>query len=483
MQPSNREVLNAWPLIQFQNTMNPGTGKTYSCEQNWDAMLSNLKSTNMLSGSTLPLLGPTIVIASVSALVIPYILSLSTNTLMLLTSAIFGIAITITDVCSIVASYYKEFRMKVIKYGNDLIIDDLMCDMLGAEGWMIFFWGSWIGTFLLYMLPFDKHLRLRITRNVFKWGNDQNDANGMSNMNMDVDEYVDRVLFQPGGVWKLFNADDSEAEVEEVVASPVYDHTGPVRVGNDLEMSWDTEADNRHDESLRRNGNADDHNEHSTVDTGTSTTSSLPLQVQLIKKEKRQSSPSIQDDSIEHIFVDVIRNLAKGVLGLEDASNNEDPHRSSRSDTLLQRVSVGASILLFLQLRYSTTARKTIYHMVNGSVAVGLASIVSGSLVSTQVKKQLIEWVLQQGSSSNSRVRERVPQPMPFTNQGQDEQVPGWIGLLQKKSLLIISRLRNDPKFKHQWKGVIALIVLAYFQHRKGLGGRRISTNFRSRYS
>ena len=450
--------------------MNPVTRKTNSYEQNWDAMVSNVKSTTMFSGSTL--LGPTIVIASVSALVIPWILSLSANTLMLLSLALFGIAITITDVFSTVVSYYKVFRIKVIKYGHDLIIDDLMCDILGAEGLISCFWGSWIGTLFLYMLPLDKDLRLRIMRNVFTWGNDQNDPNGMSNINMDVDEYVDHVLFQPGGVWKLFNADVSQAEVEDAVASPVYSHIGPLRVaqeGNDLEMTWDTEGDN----------------EHSTVDTGTSTTSSLPLQVRLIRKEKNLSIPSIEDDSMEHIFVDVIRNLAKGVLGLEDASNDEDPHRSSRSDTdtLLQRLSVGASILLFLQMRYSTTARKTIHHMVNGSVAVGLASIVGGSLVSSQVKKQLTEWVLKQGYSSNSRVHERIPHPMTFTNtnQGQNDQVPGWIGLLQKKSLLIISRLRNDPKFKHKWKGVIALIVLSYFRHRKGLSGHRTRMISRSR--
>jgi hypothetical protein len=76
------------------------------------------RSTALVSGSAL-LLGPAIIIASLSSLAIPYILSLSIDTLILLASAIFGLVIIAIQLVSILQTYYNDFRTKTIKYGND----------------------------------------------------------------------------------------------------------------------------------------------------------------------------------------------------------------------------------------------------------------------------------------------------------------------------------------------------------------------------
>ena len=444
------------------------------------------RSTALVSGSAL-LLGPAIIIASLSSLAIPYILSLSIDTLILLASAIFGLVIIAIQLVSILQTYYNDFRTKTIKYGNDLIIDDLMHDILGAEGLISCFWGSWVGTLLLYFLPLDKDLRLRIIRNIHARCNVQNYSDGTKGDSMKMDEYVvDQILFQPGGIWKIFNMRSSEAEAEEAVASPInyHDHTATVapQVLTDLEMTWDTEdIDYLRDEAMPRNGHGDndDSDEHSTVDTDISMNSPLPAQIYLEKKED-QAIPPMRNDSMEQICLDVVRNIARGTLGLDNVfvtSTHENFHPvNSDTDTLVQRIGVAASVLLFLQMRYSTTARKTIYHMAQGSIAVGLVSIAAGSFGSAHVKKQVIEWVRQQGYSYRPREHERIRRPIPFVNhQDQSSQDLGWIGFLQKHSSLLLSRFKHDDRFKRKWQGCAALFVLFYFRQRKrkGLNGRQ----------
>jgi hypothetical protein len=110
--------------------------------------------------------GPTIVILSLITLILPHFLYLSVATLILLSSAFVGLLITITDLTTLLHSHYNQLRITIKRYGDDLIIDDVLKDLFGPEGWLSFAVGSWIGTVFLYFLPLSKELRWRIIRHI-----------------------------------------------------------------------------------------------------------------------------------------------------------------------------------------------------------------------------------------------------------------------------------------------------------------------------
>jgi hypothetical protein len=115
---------------------------------------------------------------------------------------IIGLFVTITDIVTLANIHYHKLQELIVHYGNELVLDEVMKDLFGPEGLLCVSIGSWVGTVLLYLLPIESEMRLRIMRQA-AWscgfaqhgGRDQSCDRGQNQY-----DSIPRVMFQPGGV-------------------------------------------------------------------------------------------------------------------------------------------------------------------------------------------------------------------------------------------------------------------------------------------
>merc|ERR1711865_1206345 len=97
-------------------------------------------------------------------------MALSTQSLFLLASFIVGLILTIADVNTYIQPCARYQIMKIVqtikKYGDDIVLDDILKELLSVDGWISSMLGSCVGTTILYYLPIPKKFRKRIMRNV-----------------------------------------------------------------------------------------------------------------------------------------------------------------------------------------------------------------------------------------------------------------------------------------------------------------------------
>ena len=116
-----------------------------------------------------------------------------------------------------------------------------MKDLFGPEGLLCVSIGSWVGTVLLYLLPIESEMRLRIMRQA-AWScgfaqhggrfRDRDRDRGQNH-----NDSIQRVMFQPGGVWMLKSFLCGEMDVHS-------------NMGMDLDMDDSKERDDRKDEGI-----------------------------------------------------------------------------------------------------------------------------------------------------------------------------------------------------------------------------------------
>jgi len=390
------------------------------------------------------------VILSLITLILPHFLYLSVATLILLSSAFVGLLITITDLTTLLHSHYNQLRITIKRYGDDLIIDDVLKDLFGPEGWLSFAVGSWIGTVFLYFLPLSKELRWRIIRQA--WGEDQ-------------DDYIRAVLFQPGGIWKI---NPSLIIEEEVDGDGDCDLATPVKMGdirgegtaeNECDMTWDDADTETETTSTRPHTDMIqlDSHEHDSIEALESVTNlsvrAAVAATSLVENGMEETNngtrtSGMDEDAIGRICLDVIRQMSKSVLGSSNVPGIQ-----------FQRIGAVAAIMLGLQMKYSRVARQTMWNVAQGTAACSLASVAIGALGSARFKKQLMQFVYGEEIHSTRLRVHRSPRVIDglLTLNGAGG---GTIGGIRNCVESLLCRFRNDAKFKRKWQGFFALFVL-----------------------
>lgn len=393
------------------------------------------------------LIGPLIILASCVALVAPYIQSLSSNTLTIMKLMLLGTTITVMEIVSIVSKQVQRIREKVIRYGNELVLDDLLQDIFAFEGYISCFWSTYVGTFLLYMLPIDKSLRLRIITKSLQWCNgDELLTNGNETIVLDK-TFVDKVMFQKGGIWKLIKNQKQESivekEVETLLAKSVV--AEDVNIENDLDLNWDdeetdnttkTDADTNNGNQVRATESDD-----SVIDKTISTPS--------------QSLDLESTDHVEKIVLDMVWHCINTLRGsdMETKSNT----RNVSNEKVLEGIGIISAIALCAQLKYSPTARRTLSKFSQGTAAIGLLSVAAGSLGSAYAKKNITKWLQKQFGHQFPIIR-------PINKAVNTKSI-----LRSNPLTKCLSFLQNNPKYKKKLQGLIALTVLYYFRQRRGV--------------
>ena len=139
------------------------------------------------------------------------------------------------------------------------------------------------------------------------------------------------------------------------------------------------------------------------------------------------------------------------------------------SDRRIQNLGVMTTIALFLQMRYSQTARRTVSNVVQGSIALGLCSISITTLGSMHCKKRLVKFLKSKLTKTDLQVA---------SNDGASSLERRFLGrssIMAIPTILqsFLSRLRRDDKLRRRWQGVVALVVLYYFRYLRKYGRMR----------
>ncbi|GFH53097.1 predicted protein [Chaetoceros tenuissimus] len=396
------------------------------------------------------LIGPLIILGSCVALVAPYIQSLSSTTLTIMKLMLLGSTITVIEIVSIVSKQVQRIREKVIQYGNELVLDDLLQDVFGFEGYISCFWSTYVGTFLLYMLPIDKSLRLRIITKSLQWCNgDELLTNRNETVVLDK-AYVDKVMFQKGGIWKLMNQKQEsivEKEMETLLAKSVVPED--VNLENDLDLNWDDEET---DNTTKTDGDPNNENEVRATDSDDS----------VIDKTISTPSQSLDlesTDNVEKIVLDMVWHCINTLKGSDMETNSNTSYVSN--EKVLEGIGIISAIALCAQLKYSPTARRTLYKFSQGTAAIGLLSVAAGSLGSAYAKKNITKWLQKQFG-------DHIPIIRPINDAVNTRSI-----LRSNPLTKCFSFFQNNPKYKKKLQGLIALTVLYHFRQRRGVKSTR----------
>jgi hypothetical protein len=402
-----------------------------------------------LETNYLPCRGPLILLVTFTAAVFPLVRGFSTSTIMYILFATLGIYVAIQDALHIVTNKISHFRHQADKFLEEFILDDFLQSLFGADGWFSCIWGSWLAIFILYLIPIDKDMRLDILTKIFQYW--------IPNGKMDVREYLNGILFQPGGIWKV----DPKAwgqEEEEGHNSYISDQdTTSQTVENDLEMTWDIDTESLNQSETLLYSQRDRYEQTQEHSSGISIVSSPPI-VTIERKDvpstKVRSGASLESTSLhssQHdgssnttkMVLEIIRYLIRRRVKLD--TEKLPPVVNTFSYALITRIGMISSIMLLAQLRYSPKSRRTLWNVGRLGTTIGLITISASSCCTWYCRKKLDRWIRDDEDkdiTSNFLAMKRI----------------------HNCAKSIFWRMTNDPKLKRKIQGIVACIVLYYFR-------------------
>ncbi len=497
--------------------------------------------------------GPVLVLLSLSALLLPPLLSsiislirnLTITTVILCGGLVAGWAFIIYDVLDILKPYtyrylkkWTEIQSNILSHlQHNLIIDDILKDAFATDGWISCMYGTFIGTIVVYALPLSKELRFRVISYFCCdcWGDEEEKTK----------HWIHQILFQPGGVWKALVTDGEDGK-DRAISTCTSNQLQVSDQHDDKETKEGEEGANATtvtlsmmnplDTDLELTIEADDFDENdelsSSVDntaTTTTTTVNSPTTLSPMPQSlsvspmvsqngnaKSKTQPNVnrhrqetQVDTPEKIMKDIMQHICLKIHGEFNSKFIMNNLNQTMGNVTSQMQTIGtvSAFALCLQMRYSHVARRAVYNMAQGSVAVGLASLAVTSFSSALCSKRIF------GTLSN-QIMGRMEQDMCNNNYAQDEEGGGnsdansprtvgsvtagvgtcmgkgtgvartGLGRVRQLIELLMYRFRNDANFRRKWQGVFTIVVLYWYRTctgRKGGISKRRGTTTMSR--
>jgi len=436
--------------------------------------------------------GPAILSLSITAVILPQLymqlMALSTQSLFLLASFIVGLILTIADVNTYIQPCARYQIMKMVQtiknYGDDIVLDDILKELLSVDGWISSMLGSCVGTTILYYLPIPKKFRKRIMRNVIY------QTLGEEEFEEQV-QLMERVIFQPGGIWQLLSLGSTSTCGR--ISNDGSDNNTPDDTNRDDSISnyniqrsiMSDGRDDVFDTDLELTLNDDDDGESesdSFIGGEVEVNSSIPVQASSLMSQNRAiSHSSLMDrnhnttsssanellqhvDSAEKIAMDVFREICHSLVS--------KVHVDSHSH--IEKVGALAGMALFFQMRHSRVARRTLYSFGQGSTALGMGCIAVGTFGSMLCKRKLIEWVESSkdevinnnttSSCGKSRCSARNRNSKDSAGSGSES-----VNLLRKMIEFVAGRINPDVTIKKRLQVAFAMMLLAFFRKSKTL--------------
>ena len=353
--------------------------------------------------------GPLLMATVVAALTLPYLLQLSTQTLVCLGPFIAGVVITCKDVAAL-AEY--SVRMHTATFLDNLVLNDVLKSWFDPEaGWIACWISFFLGSATMYTLPMTDDQRVRLIQSCL-WTSP---------------EQAQSILTVPGG-FKCLLPDKFQFWLDGDAAEEV--EGSPDRKNDDeCDCSNKTEDTEPMSEGAKKAQVDLDTECHVPSNVNVHRDSSVSHCVETKKKNTGTSLPpsSIVQSPHPPCPLDVMRSIFK-----EMASDCIKQTFAKIPDSTAQGVAIVASAALALQMWKSPRSRRLVAGAVEGSVALTFVSVAMGALAAFVTKAHVL------GSENQ-----------------QSSFVRG-----------IVAKLKQAGCFR-QVKGIIALLILSYVGRRR----------------
>lgn len=387
--------------------------------------------------------GPLILLLTLSATIFPLIIrALSISTVTSSLFVILGLYITTQDVLHILNKNISHCRSKVQEFFEELMLDDFLQSVFGANGWLTCTWGSWFAIFVLYLVPLDKDTRLNIlTKMLEHW---------IPPGRKDAREYLNEILFQPGGICKV---DPKWWLGEENVSYTVDQDITCQSLENDLEMTWDAETESLNASETLYDSQLSRYEPSKENFTVISLASSVDNSRSDIRSTRVRSSASLEAACLQSrldnhsssntmkIVLDVIRHIIRNrIMDIE-----QRPLVNTFSDTFISRIGMISSAILLAQLRFSPKSRRTLWTIGRCGTTIGLLTISAGSCCTLYCRRKFDRWIQdKEGKDFTPNVHT--------------------LNRIQNFVKSIFWNMRKDPRLKRNFQCLVTCIVFYYFR-------------------
>lgn len=382
--------------------------------------------------------GPTILTLSLLTLLVPQMLTYcSVPTLALLLSIGIAFYISIRDLMSFVQWKYNNIKYDILSQCNDIVLDEWLQNTVG---YLSASYGLAMVTILLYSLPLPRTVRLQFIQYLSSYI-----------PSLEDEQYtIEEIMYEPGGLSRLmsmFCFKDTPAAVDaSVTANAPMDSIPILPTVHELnDLYYPEEGEEEEDKEIYAQGTnqKEPHHPHdpppissSASSTAESTTTPTLYESYIPKHLHYHHDQEHKSLSFTHnIYMDILK------YTLEQLLSKINPEK-------IQRIGISAGLALLVQMKYSSVARQTFKNVLQGSIVIGLSSIMLGSCASLYTKKRLWKWMVRPHKEKDEPTKEKTQESNRIFLYGHGI----WMSLVYK--------FQHDQSFRRKWKAFLCMTVL-----------------------
>jgi hypothetical protein len=418
--------------------------------------------------------GPTIIILSLLTLLVPQILTASCSlpTLALLLSTGIAFYIAITDMISYVQWKYTNIKHTILNQCNEIILDEWLQNTIG---YISASYGLAITTILLYSFPMSQTFRIQMIQYL------------SSHVPMLQEHNIHEIMYQPGGLSRLisifFAKDTSTMEtIKSTMDTTTVDSISiPIlqvqtQYMNDLHYQQEEHEyveDEEDYETNKTNQTKTEEPEHHHHDipsstfssTAESTSTSTTLHESHTNHHHHHHNHHHHDHHCHHqqhtsrLPNNIPMDILPFLLELSLSKINQDK---------IQRIGIGAGLALCVQMKYSPVARNTFKHVLQGSIVIGLSSLILGSCASVYAKKRVRKWMLQMMEEDNEEQEARKSKKDKNKRNHSSNMIQYGHGVWMS----LVYKFKHDEGFRRKWKGFLCIMVLYILRKQHSIRSR-----------
>lgn len=368
--------------------------------------------------------GPVLIVSVTFVLSVPYICSLSIQTLIYIGLLGFGIFITVCDVARLLENHLRKRLAGAL---NVVIIDDILQSIFDPElGWIACFISTFVGNATMYALPMTQDQRMRMIQSCL-WTNE---------------EQTRKVFTVPGGVKEIF-----PLAFREWLEGPLEIEVKPPKsitrdnYQNKHNSVLEFEASETSDDEISER----DLQERESINAEATYQGILPLREKGASPELQQrhrphhasqsslSPPTQIQESPVDAMMSILQDLS--VKAIKKASRNVP-------NTILTAVGFAASTGCLLHLRASSRARRIIAGVVEGTASLTLACVALGA-ISALIAKHSLESGQLPSTRKSPFSHPRFRLATALANRLSNGATKQWKSAVAFIVLFLVSRVRN----------------------------------------
>jgi hypothetical protein len=313
--------------------------------------------------------GPLLLSAVLLPLFARHLLLMRLETIFSMVLLTLGLALTCHDFFQLLESKTRDFIHRSI---NAVVLDDVMKSLLDpASGMLPCLLGVILGNATMYSLPLSTSQRVRLLQ---------------SCLAVPDEEVATHILMEPGGIQQLLPRSVRQWLKSSNLCGDDQSAQSPDR----LESTTGTCED--HDEDFSSSSTNSCQDTDTEMERSDATQARVGDTGRTYAKQEREQTPISADGIRSPVSVDPPPDplVVMGTILKELSFDGVSRLTQGIPDAWLQRASVAGAVAFYLQLRSSPRTRRMVLGVLEGSTAIGFASVALGALIALVAKNSII---------------------------------------------------------------------------------------------